>query len=230
MSDRYDLSVILPVHNEAGGIEDFLTRLDSVLRHEGLLYEIICVENGSTDRSYDILLKLTKRLSTLCLVRSTVGWGNAVRKGIEFASARYICYLVSDGQVDSATIPILYREIVAKDLVMIKGFRKNRENILRRIVSLVYNILPRLFFGLRSHDINGTPKLIRSDIVKSMVFTAPNIAFDLELLLALHTKKYPWIEVPIEGKRRVWGKSSTTMKTMLEMLGAIFQFRFFPKK
>jgi len=226
MSPECDLSIVLPAYNEAGGIERVVREIDQTLKTEGFAYEIICVENGSTDSTYTILQRLVQELSDTRLIQSEVGWGNAVKRGIESARGDYICYLVSDGQVDSSTILALYKKIKSSNLAMIKGYRSNRENFLRRSVSLLYNGLAYLLFGLRCRDINGTPKIFKGDIVKSMTITSPNIALDLELFLQLHRRRLPWVEVPIEGKKRVWGKSSTGIKTAYEMVCALFYFRF----
>ncbi len=226
MNSNCDLSVILPAYNEAGGIEQVVRDIDQLLESEHIAHEIICVENGSTDTTYAILQRLAGELPTFRLIQSEVGWGNAVKKGIEYARGAYICYLVSDGQVDSSTIITLYKKIKGSKLAMIKGFRSNRESLLRQSISSLYNGLAYPLFGLQTRDINGTPKIFQGDIARSLVITAPNIALDLELLLQIHRQKLPWVEVPVEGRKRVWGKSSTSIKTAYELICALLYFRF----
>jgi len=74
------LSVILPIHNEEEGIENFLLSLIRLLREKKIIAELLCVENGSTDNSLLILRSLEKQYPGLEVIESQKGWGNAVRK------------------------------------------------------------------------------------------------------------------------------------------------------
>lgn len=221
-----DVSIIFPIHNEAEGIKEFIKRVYRTLKKQKFTCEIICVENGSTDASYSILKNLKIQYKNLLLIQSNKGWGNAVKAGIKHAKGNYICYMVSDGQIDPKYIPLLYKKIKKKHLAMVKISRVNRENIMRLLNSRIYNIFAAVIFTLNSLDINGTPKIIVSRYIKSFSFQSENIAFDLELLLMLKEKNLSWFEIPIYSQKRITGSSTTNLKSIWEMLRYIYKFRF----
>lgn len=223
---RKDLSIILPAHNEELNIVRVVETLEKALRKTNITYEIICVENGSTDNTLLILKQLAKKNAKVSVVQSSAGWGNAVRTGFMHARGNYICYSVSDGQVDLSIIPQLYLMSEGKQHVLVKVVRVARENYIRKINSSVFNFLAYLLFGIDCHDINATPKLFKRDAISSLAFISSNVSFDLELLLTLVKRNFTIVEVPIKTNKRKSGVSSTTIMTAFEMVKYMVYFRF----
>ena len=219
-----ELSLILPVHNEGDSILDTIHEIDSQLKRNGIKYEIICVENGSTDDSYRCLIEAQQKISHLEVYQSEKGWGLAVRKGIRKARGIFTCYMVSDGQVHPKYITDLLTEIKNYPNDLVKIARYTRENRTRFFVSYIYNALIRFLLGLKVSDVNGTPKLIKSNLINKIVFHSPNIAFDLELLLNLKNQGIRWREFSVKSVQRRSGKSSTKIATALEMTSSIIRF------
>lgn len=222
-----DLSVILPIHNESESIQEVIEDIKNVLQEETITYEIICVENGSVDNSLEVIQQLSKQDDRVRVVTSDVGWGNAVRKGIAEARGFFISYMVSDGQIDPDALLKVYRVIATHPIALVKTIRLQRENLMRLVVSWFYNTFACLLFGFLTRDINATPKIFRSSDIKAFSFISPNIAFDLELLLAFKDIHTRWIEVPIPAHKRKSGTSTTNIYALLEMLQAMLCFRFF---
>lgn len=225
-----DLSIIFPVHNEAVGIASFLRQVTKVMRNLKGTYEIICVENGSTDDSLKILKKLATRDKHLNVIVSPQGWGNAVRAGINHSGGKLTLYMVSDNQVDPKYIPVLYDEYIRQasrtgSPAMVKVRRTSRENNTRLVSSRIFNFFSTVLFGVGSRDINATPKIIETKLLRDMRLTSENIAFDLELLLKLKNRGLSWIEIPVPSKRRDSGKSTTNFKAVWEMISNIVRFR-----
>lgn len=220
-----DLSIILPVHNEAKSISKLSLELKQLLKKAKVNPEIIFVENGSTDNSFKILSDIASRDSKFRVYQSRQGWGNAVRKGIQNSHGKYILYMVSNGQVPLKHITHLYKMIIKDDIAMAKVTRIKRENLGRLLNSRIYNFLSIFLFGLNSLDINGTPKIIKSDILKKIPLKSENIGLDLELMLHLKRRRLIWKEIPIESEKRIWGKSSTNFKSAIEMLSHMIMFR-----
>jgi len=221
-----DLAIIFPVMNEEKEIEIFMKNVYKMLKKRHFTYEVICVENGSIDKSFSVLKNLTKQYKNLSVIQSEQGWGNAVITGIKFAKAKYICYMVSDGQIDAEYINLLYKRILNDHVVMVKIKRVVRENVLRLIVSRIYNMVANILFGLHSLDINGTPKIIQSSFIKNVEFSSKNICFDLELLLMLKNKNLSWIEIPAFSKKRMGGVSTTNIPSVWEMIKYILRIKF----
>lgn len=224
-----DLSLILPVHNEADGIGAFLLQTKAVLEKMRISYEILCVENGSTDGSFAILKKIAAADPNIRVLESPKGWGNAVREGLRIARGRYIAYMVSDGQIDPAVLPVLYGKILGNSVSMVKVWRTKRENMPRLFNSRAYNMLSRMVFGLPSRDINATPKMMPAQLLKTIPLTAPNIAVDLELLTHMYRRGYTWEEIPVPSLKRSGGVSTTNIKSVFEMMGAMVRLRLFGK-
>lgn len=218
------LSVILPVHNEENGIELVVTELCHLLNKNKITYEVICVENGSTDNSYKILKKLEKKYKKITVVRWAKGWGNAVRKGLSLAKGEYICFSVSDNQVKTENIIKVYRKILTTGHAMVKIRRVSRENFSRFLNSLLFNLVAQIFFDLKSLDINGTPKILKSSLLKSLHLQSTNIALDLELLVKLKKMNLSWLEIPVKSNKRKAGASTTNLNSVFEMLYYMVKF------
>jgi len=218
----YILSILFPVHNEAQGIVAFISDVVQKLKGKGISYEIICIENGSTDNSYEKLILLSKKYKNFQVIQSAVGWGNAVRAGIQNAKGVYTCYMVSDGQIDPIYIYKLF--ILAKNFheyQLIKVWRTTRENRLRLVNSRSYNSIAQMLLGIKSWDINATPKIMETKLLKSIPFTATNIGWDAELLWHLKKRELKWIEIPVQSVLRETGSSTTKLSSIWEMLRCV---------
>lgn len=218
------LSIILPVNNEEAGIESVIIKLIESLEKIKATFEIICIENGSTDRSYQKLKELAGKHREIKVYQSEKGWGNAVRRGIEYAKGEYCCYMVSDNQVDPILALTVFEKIKESDFDMVKIRRVSRENLIRLLNSRIYNLICNVFLGI-GNDINGTPKILKTSLIKDLHLRSENVAIDLELMLKLKKRNLKWIDIPVNSKKRNWGKSTTNIKTVIEMLKYIIKFR-----
>lgn len=223
-----ELSIVLPICNEEKTIESFIYNICNLLRKQKIIFEIIAVENGSHDNSFKILETISEKNKFVRVLQCEKGWGNAVRYGILNSKGKYICYMVSDGQINPQYILSLYQEIKRINTGMIKLYRGNRENVMRLLISKVYNFLARVLFKINSRDINATPKIILAKYIKNMNFSSNNIGFDLELLIHLNKEKISWVEVPGYSERRKFGRSTTSIRSVWEML--LYMLRFYLKK
>lgn len=219
-----ELSIVLPIHNEEKDIAVIVRNINNLLTKSKIDFEILCIENGSIDNSYNLLKSLSKAYKHVKVYKSNKGWGNAVRLGIKVAKGKYLCYMVSDNQVDPKNILRVYKIIKGNNIDLVKVRRRNRENLIRSLNSKFYNLLCLLVFGF-DRDINGTPKIIKSFVLRNMKLRSENVALDLELLLKLRKGGYKWIDIPVESKKRNWGMSTTNIKTAIEMVKHIIRFK-----
>jgi dolichol-phosphate mannosyltransferase len=152
-----DLSVVIPVCNEEESIGSLINEITQALS-DNYQHEIIVVDDGSTDKTLDVLLKIKQDLSTLRIVKhlKNSGQSTAVRTGIKYASSAWIATLDGDGQNDPADIPNLYNELInnqaADPWLVVAGYRKKRKDTwLKRISSKYAN-------GIRDRLLrDGTP-------------------------------------------------------------------------
>ena len=157
------LSLILPVLDEENIIEKVVADIISILTKIPLDYEIILVENGSKDKTLEVIKKLEKKNRRIKVLITQKGYGSSVLKGLEAASGEYVSYMPSDGQIDNEILPVLYKEIQTGKYDLVKIKRSNRENLIRLIRSKVFNILARLIFPITVSDINGSPRIFKKD-------------------------------------------------------------------
>lgn len=226
-----DLSIIFPVHNEGASIYYLLKDTVRILQNELFTWEILCVENGSTDNTLEELKKSKNTCDSIKILQSDKGWGNAVKEGIIHAKGKTTCFMVSDGQIEQKYIPYLYSRYLSytdkkhSATALFKIVRINRENRTRLVNSRIYNIIARMMFGIESRDINATPKMIDTKLVQSLPLTAQNIGIDLEILLHLRKRGYLWYEFSVPSKKREQGSSTTKISAIFEMLREIVRFK-----
>ena len=108
-----DISVVIPVCNEEGSIGDLIKEITQALSAE-YQHEIIVVDDGSTDNTIEVLLKIKQELSTLRVIKhlQNSGQSTAIRTGVKHAKSAWIATLDGDGQNDPADIPNLYNELI----------------------------------------------------------------------------------------------------------------------
>ena len=132
MSDAVELSVVVPVHNEAGNAANLVREIASAL--EGRAYEMLFVNDASTDSTLDELVEVRKEVPQLRILthRKNAGQSRAIRTGVMHARAPIVGTLDGDGQNDPADLPELYRTLTRPDapekLAMVMGRRAKRQD------------------------------------------------------------------------------------------------------
>ncbi|MFQ5849902.1 MAG: glycosyltransferase family 2 protein [Candidatus Binatia bacterium] len=166
-----DLSVIVPVYNEEESVEPLMREVISVVQPLGKNYELIIVDDGSTDRTYPVLSNLNKqdpRIKVLCLKRN-FGQTAALAAGIAYAKGDIIVFMDGDGQNDPRDIPMLVDEI-REGFDLVSGWRYPRQDPFwrRRLPSQIANRLISWITRIKLHDYGCTLKAIRSDLAKDL--------------------------------------------------------------
>src|SRR5881628_2363811 len=125
-----ELSVVIPIRNEAASLEELHRELTQTLDKWGRSYEIIVVEDGSTDESFAILSKLQSRDPRLCVIRFRRNFGQTAAFSAGFAHARGRLIVTSDGdlQNDPRDIPAMVRRLEDEQLDIVCGWRKDRQD------------------------------------------------------------------------------------------------------
>lgn len=166
-----EISVVLPVYNEVENIEPLHAEITEVLSGMGVSYEVIYVDDGSTDGSKELLAALRERDPHVhvTLFRRNFGQTAAVAAGLDASSGDVVVTLDSDRQNDPHDIPRLVGEL-GKGFDMVSGWRKDRQDdlVLRKIPSLVANKLIRWMTGVHVHDYGCMLKAYRGDIARGM--------------------------------------------------------------
>ena len=229
-----DLSIVVPVYNEEGSLKELHKRLVPVLSKLSITYEIVFVDDGSSDRSYKILKGIEikdKNVKVIGFVRN-FGQTTAIAAGVEFSSGKILLTMEADLQNDPRDIPKLINQI-NNGYDVVSGWRKNRhsENFFtKRVPSIAANILISKIVGLNIHDFGCTFKAYKSTIVKPLRLYGEMH----RLILAYAYRRGAKItEVPISYQTRKFGKSkynlSRTYKVIFDLITLMFIENFATK-
>lgn len=224
--ERKGLSVVIPLFNEEGNIEPLYSRLKEALEGFGVDYEIIMVDDGSTDGSFKILKGLQAKDPLLRVVRLRRNFGQtaAFAAGFDYARGEVIVTLDADLQNDPADIPALLAKI-EEGYDVVSGWRVERKDpfLSRRLPSIVANFLISQVIGVRLHDYGCSLKAYRREVIENIDLYGelhrfiPALASWMGISLA---------EVPVSHQERRFGRSkygfSRTIKVLLDLLTVRF--------
>lgn len=203
MNSHPRLSIVVPVHNEAGNIEPLHAELTSVLDAGGDLYEIIYVNDGSTDNSFKELCSLTN--ATIIDLNRNYGQATALDAGFKEATGDIIVSLDGDGQNDPQDIPRLVRKLEEEDLDVVAGWRQKRSDRQGiKVLTRIGRSLRHLFIKDTVHDTGCTLRAYRSEAAKSLDIGGEMHRYILALL---RWKGFTIGELPVTDRARVFGVS-----------------------
>jgi len=218
------ISIVIPFYNEEKNVEGVIKDIVSSLKET---YEIIAVDNGSSDRTGEIIDKLTSEKIRKVRIKKNLGYGYGVLKGLECAKGEWIGWIDGDGQTDSGYIMKLYNLAKEKKNGIFKIKRVNRHDGLQRSVfSRLFNLFTSGLLGIKSKDINACPKLFRREVFAQMKLQSKDWFIDTELLLKAGRMKLPVYEVPAVFDKREEGKSNVYLHTSLEFVKNILKYYF----
>ena len=226
---RRFVSFVLPVYSEKESLRDLHQRISGVMKQQSGDYEMIFIDDGSADGSFDVLREVYKsdRRIRVIQFRKNFGKSAAYSAGFQNAKGEIIITMDTDLQDDPDDIPLFLAKIdEGYDLVV--GWRHNRADPLNKIIpSRIYNKIVRLATKIPLHDCNCPFKAYRRDIIE-----------EIEIYGELHryipvlasSKGFSLAEVKVKNMPRRHGKSKYGMERytrgMLDMLTAIFITRF----
>lgn len=225
----YDISLVLPVYNEEGSLHELHDELNRVLKHMGLRYEIIYVDDGSKDASSHLLQDLYDQNPEVKVVflRRNFGQTAAIQAGIDKATGAIITLMDSDLQNDPNEIPRMYARM-EEGLDLVSGWRKKRQDkIIRRIPSIMANRLISAVTGVRLHDYGCTLKMYRREVLDHVRLYGEMHRFIPVLAYAAGAKID---EMVVNHRARRFGKSKYTLwrtiKVVLDLMTVTFLTRY----
>jgi len=221
-----DLSVVIPVYNEEENVAPLIAEIEASLAVLGKSYEIVIVDDGSKDATFENLRMLRERLAQLKVVRLKRNFGQtaAMAAGLAYAQGAVVILMDGDGQNDPADIPALLRKLdEGNDLVA--GWRYNRQDpfLNRRLPSMIANRLISFTTHVKLHDYGCTLKAMRQEVARNLRLYGemhrfiPAIAYERGASIA---------ELKVNHRPRLRGKSkygiTRTLRVVLDLLTVKF--------
>ena len=167
--DFPDLSIVVPVYNEQENVEDLVAAITAAMQDYKEEYEIVLVDDGSTDESFEILKRLAQENLKIRLIRFGINYGQtaAISAGFNHSRGRILITMDADLQNDPADVPALIQKM-EEGWDVVSGWRKNRFDkfLTRRLPSMMANRLISYITGLKLNDYGCTLKAYRGDVAR----------------------------------------------------------------
>lgn len=222
---KIDLSLILPVHNQEKIIIPVVAEIIKDLNKHKIDFEILLVENGSSDKTHIVIKQLASNNSRIQALTAKKGYGSAIIKGLEEAKGKYVSYMPSDGQLDPKLIAQLYKIITVNNYDLIKIRRISRESFIRTIRSNVFNILTRALFKITVVDINGSPRIFLRNWLPILKIQSKDSFIDAEMSIKAYYLGWKIKELPTLTLPRLGGKSTVNFRTVLEFIKNLIYYK-----
>ena len=223
------ISVIVPVHDEERSVALLHDELASALEQSDLPWEVVFVDDGSTDGTFAALTRLHAAHENVRVVRLRRNFGKATALQAGFAEAQGDVVVTIDGdlQDDPAEIPRLLAKL-DEGFDLVSGWKtKRRDPLTRRIPSRIFNVVTGRLSGLRLHDLNCGLKAYRADVVKGMPIYGELHRF---IPVLAHYRGFRVAELPVNHRPREHGRSRYGMERyvrgFLDLLTVTFMGRY----
>ena len=225
MKQKINLSVIIPVFNEEKNITELIKKLTSVLKKLNQSWEIIVINDGSNDKSGQILNSLAQKIKKLKVIHFARNFGQtaAIAAGVKYSQGEIISLIDADLQNDPEDIPLLLNKL-QQGYDLVSGWRKSRKDSLLHIIpSIIANKIISLITNTKLHDTGCTLKVYRKS-----VFSNFNLYGEMHRFLPAIASSYgaKIAEIKVKHHPRKCGKSnyglSRTLKVLLDLLTVKF--------
>lgn len=225
MNVKPDLSFVIPVRNEEDSLETLYGQIVKVVERLGKTFEIVFVDDGSTDTSFQILKNLHEKDKRVKVIKLRGGFGKsiALSSGFERATGEIIITMDADLQDDPNEIPKFLKKM-SEGYDLVNGWKKVRHDPLSKTVpSKLGNFATRTLTGITIHDLNCGFKAYRREVVANLDLYGELYKY---IPVLAEKQKFKVAEVIVSHKPRRFGKSkfgwSRNIKGFLDMLTVVF--------
>ncbi len=167
-----NLSIVIPLLNEEESLPELCAWIKSVIEKQGFTYEVILIDDGSTDNSWDVIQKIATENNSIKGIKFQRNYGKsaALNEGFRAAQGDVIITMDADMQDSPDEIPSLYNMIVLDGYDMVSGWKKKRfdNTLTKNIPSKLFNAVARMSSGIQLNDFNCGLKAYRKKVVKSI--------------------------------------------------------------
>jgi dolichol-phosphate mannosyltransferase len=222
------LSVVIPARDEDASVGAMVEHLHAELCRHGVPHEIVVVDDGSTDGTWNVLQRMTSEIRQLRPIRleGPHGFGRAVIRGIETAAGDAIAIMMADESDDCRDVVRYWHKLnEGYDAVFGSRFIDGGETVdypwPKYVLNRLFNTFIRVLFGLKFNDTTNAFKAYRTETLEGLrPFLAPHFNLTVELPLKTIIRGYSWTVIPISWRNRRAGVAKLKIKEM----GARYMF------
>ncbi len=202
-----DVSFVIPLYNEKDSLKELYNEIVEVMKKLGMEFEIIFVDDGSIDGSFEKLVELNKKDSRVRVIkfRRNFGKSSALSAGFEYSKGKYILTMDADLQDNPSAIPDFFQKMKEENLDLLTGWKTNRQDKWHKVwASWFFNFVTSKFAGKRLHDYNCGFKLYKREVVESLDLYGELHRFTP---MIAHRLGFKVDELKYEHRKRKYGKS-----------------------
>ena len=203
------LSIFFPAYNDGGTIASLVIRAVQVANRLTPDFEVIVVNDGSTDGTAEIANELANTYPTVRVIHhaGNRGYGGALRTGFAAATRELIAYTDGDAQYDPVEFEVLWKRLTP-EVDMVTGYKISRSDPWHRIViGRIYHYTVKLMFGLRVRDVDCDFRLMRREIFDRVGLERDSGVICLEMMRKVQDAGFRIVEVPVHHYHRTYGRS-----------------------
>jgi glycosyltransferase involved in cell wall biosynthesis len=222
------LSIVIPVYNEDGNIKPLITGIENVFRNSFIDYEILLVDDGSTDKTAEVFNECTGKNIVFISLRKNYGQTAALKAGIDNSEGEYIATMDGDLQNDPEDLPKMMSLLENGNCDVVTGIRVNRKDdmLFRKVPSIVANYILRKVTGTDIKDNGCGIKIFRSDILKDLPLYGERhrILVSLAYLDGADIR-----QIDVKHHPRIMGKSKYGLGRTFKIVSDLILLHFYKK-
>lgn len=237
VSSSQGISIILPALNERDNLESLVNEIVDYFSTKRIPYEIIIINDGSSDGTGTIADTLASKHKTISAVHHTQnkGYGNSLRDGFQASVYGYLFFTDADRQFKINSLDKFLPLIKEGNADMVIGYRIDRkDNRLRKFLAWCFNRMVSMLFTLDCKDIDCAFKLFTKEAFECLGVKSDNFLFNAELLAKSRIKQLKIVQVGVENYPRFKGKSTISYKfiflTIKNLLSLYREIKDFKRK
>ena len=228
---KIDLSIVIPSYDEEDSLPILIKSINEKLKNKDIIFEIIIIDDGSSDKTWNKIEILTKKFSNIFSIKFTKNYGksDALDAGFKSSRGNYILTMDADLQDDPEEIYKLYEIITEKDFDLVSGWKKKRNDPLSKTIpSKFFNVVTRVFSGIKLNDFNCGIKIYKKEVIDSI-----NLYGEMHRYMPLIAKWNGYNNIgekEVNHNKRKFGKTKFGMERyirgFLDLLSVSFVYRF----
>ncbi len=208
MRDKPSISVIVPAYNEEKNLSNTISAIKTAIVEKFSSYEIIIIDDGSSDKTAFISDELSQRDSKIRVLHNpkNMGFGYNYRMGVRLATKDYVALVPGDNEILGDSVKEIFSLVGKADMVLPYHENPAVRPLLRRFLSKTFTIILNLLFGNKIKYYNG-PVVHKREVVTKVPMTTDGFAFQVEILTRLLKEGHSYVEVGMKIRKREYGRS-----------------------